>query len=102
MPLAIWLPTKADFPILGSLFAQPLTAHLFSWFGAIYDLTIPFFLLNTYTRPFAYIAVITFHVLTKMLFNIGLFPWIMIFSTLIFFSYKFSSTITGQTRLSFP
>ena len=96
MPLAIWLPTKADFPVLGNLFAQPLTAHLFSWFGAIYDLTIPFFLLNTYTRPFAYVAVIAFHVLTKMLFNIGLFPWIMILSTLIFFSPAFHQRLLGK------
>ena len=86
MPLAIWLPTKADWPLLGQLFAQSWTAYAFSWTGALYDLTIPFFLLHPRTRPFAYIAVIVFHVLTKLLFNIGLFPFIMIFNTLIFFS----------------
>ena len=86
MPLAVWLPTKADFPVLGSLFAQPWTAFAFSWAGAFYDLTIVFFLLNRRTRPFAYAAVVVFHVLTKLLFNIGLFPFIMIFNTLIFFS----------------
>lgn len=86
MPLAIWLPTKANWPLLGPLFAQPWTAYAFSWAGALYDLTIPFFLLHPRTRPFAYIAVIGFHVLTKLLFNIGLFPFIMIFNTLIFFS----------------
>lgn len=86
MPLAIWLPTKADWPLIGALFSQSWTAYVFSWAGALYDLTIPFFLLHPKTRPFAYGAVIIFHVLTKMLFNIGLFPFIMIFNTLIFFS----------------
>ncbi|MEZ5039950.1 MAG: HTTM domain-containing protein [Saprospiraceae bacterium] len=86
MPLAIWLPTKANWPLLGPLFAHSWTAYAFSWAGALYDLTIPFFLLHPRTRPFAYIAVIGFHVLTKLLFNIGLFPFIMIFNTLIFFS----------------
>ncbi len=89
MPLAVWLPTKADFPLLGPLFEQKWVAFAFSWFGAVYDLTIAFFLMFRKTRPWAYLAVIAFHALTKMLFNIGLFPMIMIFNTLIFFSADF-------------
>lgn len=95
MPLAIWLPTKADWPLLGQFFAQSWTAYAFSWTGALYDLTIPFFLLHPRTRPFAYIAVIVFHVLTKLLFNIGLFPFIMIFNTLIFFSGTWHRRVWG-------
>jgi hypothetical protein len=86
MPMAIWLPERANFPILGYFFQFEETAFLFSYFGAFYDLTIAFFLLNRKTRPLAYIAVIVFHILTKLLFNIGLFPMIMMISTLIFFS----------------
>ena len=93
MPLAVWLPTKADWPLMGVLFSQNWTAYAFSWAGAFYDLTIPFFLLHPKTRPFAYAAVIVFHVLTKMLFNIGLFPFIMIFNTLIFFSGKWHDRV---------
>jgi len=85
MPLAVWLPTKADWPLVGALFTQTWAAYAFSWAGALYDLTIPFFLLGRRTRPWAYAAVVVFHVLTKLLFNIGLFPFIMIFNTLIFF-----------------
>ena len=86
MPMAIWLPERSNYPIVGYFFQFKETAFLFSYFGAFYDLTIAFFLLNRKTRPFAYFAVIVFHVMTKLLFNIGLFPLIMIFSTLIFFS----------------
>ncbi len=85
MPLAVWLPTKADWPLVGGLFTKTWAAYAFSWAGALYDLTIPFLLLNRRTRPWAYAAVIVFHILTKLLFNIGLFPFIMIFNTLIFF-----------------
>lgn len=85
MPLAVWLPAKADWPVAGALFAQSWSAYAFSWAGALYDLSIPFLLLNRRTRPLAYAGVIGFHVLTKLLFNIGLFPFIMIFNTLIFF-----------------
>ncbi|MFT5832656.1 MAG: hypothetical protein ACI97N_000269 [Cognaticolwellia sp.] len=93
MPMAIWLPERTNFPILGYLFQFKETAYIFSYFGAFYDLTIAFFLLNRKTRPLAYIAVIIFHVLTKLLFNIGLFPMIMIFSTLIFFSGKWHEKV---------
>lgn len=84
-PMRIWLPARADFPVIGSLFRYEFTAYFFSWFGAIYDLTIPFFLLWGITRRWAYLAVIAFHVMTWALFQIGIFPWVMIFMTLIFF-----------------
>lgn len=85
MPLAVWLPEHQHLPILGRFFALPDLPFLFSWFGAFYDLTIPFWLLWRPSRPLAYAAVVVFHALTGILFNIGLFPLIMISSTLIFF-----------------
>jgi hypothetical protein len=89
MPLAIWLPAKDQLPIVGSIFKWELTPYLFSWAGAIYDLVIPFFLLIKSTRWFAYAAVVVFHLLTWSLFQIGMFPFIMIGATLIFFSADF-------------
>ncbi len=86
MPLAIWLPEHGNWPVLGPIFQQSWAAYAFSWAGAIYDLTIAWFLLFRVTRPWAYIAVLIFHGLTWMLFNIGLFPFIMSLGTLIFFS----------------
>jgi len=86
MPLAVWLPEHSNMPLLGPLFAAPGMPHVFSWFGALYDLTIPFWLLWRPTRPWAYAAVVAFHAMTGLLFNIGLFPLIMISSTLLFFS----------------
>lgn len=88
MPLATWLPARADLPIIGWPFEYAWAPFAFSWAGAFYDLTIPFFLLNRRTRPFAYAAVVVFHGLTHVLFNIGLFPFIMIFNTLVFFPGK--------------
>lgn len=88
MPLRLWLPAKNDLPIFGPWLSEHWVAYLFSWFGAVYDLTIPFFLLNRKTRPYAFIAVVVFHVATSILFPIGMFPYIMILSTLIFFNSK--------------
>lgn len=88
-PLKIWLPAHSHLPIIGYFLNYEIVAYLFSWFGAFYDLFIVFFLINSNTRPYAYFFVIVFHVLTRILFPIGMFPYIMIMSTLIFFSENF-------------
>lgn len=86
MPLKLWLLGNNDMPIVGPLFSQVWVAYLFSWFGAFYDLTVPFFLLNKRTRPVAYATVIIFHMMTAALFPIGVFPYVMIVCALVFFN----------------
>ena len=86
-PLATWLPGKYDLPVLGQWMHLKETAFLFSWAGCLYDLTIWIFLWIKKTRGFAYVAVLAFHFLTAILFpRIGMFPFIMVTSTIIFFS----------------
>ena len=98
MPLKLWLPSLTHIPIVGFLFNYEWTAYAFSWSGAIYDLTIAFFLLNRKTRPFAYLTVLLFHLMTALLFQIGMFPYIMILSTLIFFSAEFHDNIVDRLK----
>jgi vitamin K-dependent gamma-carboxylase len=82
-PLRIWLAARSDLPLLGQWLAQPWVAYGSSWFGALFDTTIVFFLLSRQTRKPAFIVLIVFHVATWLLFNIGMFPWIMIVSATI-------------------
>lgn len=106
-PLRIWLQAHHNIPVIGPLMDDAWLAYVFSWTGCIYDLSIVFFLLWSRTRPFAYAAVVFFHIVTWYLFPIGVFPWVMIFSTLIFFSSKahervlsfLGSSFRGQTSL---
>ena len=94
MPLKLWLTSKYDLPIIGEYFLQEVWVHyLMSWGGMIYDLTIPFLLLIKKTRNFAFFMVIFFHVFTRILFPIGVFPYVMIISSLIFFDEKFHQNI---------
>ena len=88
MPLKIWLTAKYDLPIIGNLLHKDWVHYFFSWSGALYDLSIPFLLWWKKTRNVAFLAVVFFHVMTAMLFPIGMFPYIMIVSTLIFFDPK--------------
>ncbi len=89
MPLKIWLPTNTDFPFFGALLNQNWVHFAFGWTGMIYDLLIVFLLLYKRTRLFAFILVVIFHVLTRILFPIGVFPYIMIISALVFFDAEF-------------
>lgn len=89
-PMKIWLPAKTHLPIVGRYMYEAWVAYLFSWFGAAYDLFIVFFLLNKKTRPAAYFFVVVFHVATAIFFpGIGMFPFVMISCSLIFFSGAF-------------
>ena len=98
MPLRLWLPAHTHLPLVGPLLGEPLTAYLFSWAGAVYDLTIVFFLLWRRTRPVAYVAVVAFHLMTALLFQIGMFPYIMILSTLIYFSPQFYEAVLARAK----
>ncbi|NND08152.1 MAG: HTTM domain-containing protein [Saprospiraceae bacterium] len=85
MPMKLWLPSLTHIPLVGSIFNYEETAYVFSWAGAAFDLSIGFLLLLPATRSLAYFAVVVFHTLTALLFPIGMFPYIMMLSTIIFF-----------------
>lgn len=84
-PLTIWLHANNDLPIIGSLLDEKITAYTASWFGMIFDISLPFLLLWKPTRIWAYAAALFFHVCTGILFHIGMFPYIMMFCALIFY-----------------
>ena len=86
MPLKIWLPASSHLPVIGRLLTQLWVAYVFSWFGALFDLFIGFLLLSRKTLKPAYLMVVIFHIATGWFFKIGMFPYIMIVITVIFFS----------------
>jgi len=98
MPMEIWLPAHSNWPVIGSLLTEDITAYLFSWAGAAFDLSIAFLLMYRPTRLPAYAAVIVFHLFTYALFQIGMFPFIMILLTLVFFSSEFHQKILDHAR----
>ncbi|MDX5324696.1 MAG: HTTM domain-containing protein [Bacteroidota bacterium] len=96
LPLRLWLPSQSHLPLVGKSLDHLWVAYAFSWLGALYDLSIPFLLSSKRTRKWAYLSVIIFHSLTAMLFQIGMFPWVMIVSTLIFFPEGFHRSILSR------
>lgn len=84
-PLQIWLGSRSELPLLGVVFTFEHAALLMSWAGFLFDTFIVWLLLYRPLRPFAYLAVIVFHVATRTLFPIGMFSLIMVLSAAVFF-----------------
>ncbi len=101
LPLKIWVPANDQLPLVGWLFRQKTTPYLFSWIGMLYDVSIVFWLSWARTRIWAYLTVIVFHTLTGLMFQIGVFPLVMIGATLIFFSEEWHTHLQNRTRVWF-
>jgi len=98
MPLRLWLPARSDLPLVGQLLEQRWTAYALSWVGAAFDCSIVVLLLWRRTRALAWVVVVGFHVATWVLFPIGVFPWLMIGVTTIFFAPAWPERIKTNAR----
>ena len=86
LPMRIWLYQHGDLPIIGTAMQEAWMAYAMSWGGVLFDLAIVPTLLWRRTRPFAYATLVAFHLATWVLFpQLGVFPWLMIGLSLIFF-----------------
>jgi hypothetical protein len=109
LPLRLWLPARADLPLLGSLLEQPVTAMVLSWAGLLFDLSVGVALLSRRLRGWAFAAVVGFHGATWLLFpSIGIFPLAMVVATLVFFDpdwprrFSLRSRSTPSQRSNLP
>jgi vitamin K-dependent gamma-carboxylase len=84
-PLRIWLGAKTELPVLGPLLTIDGVPLLMSWAGFLFDTTIVLWLSFARTRRFAYAVLVVFHIVTRVLLPIGMFPVIMTASALVFF-----------------
>ncbi len=88
-PLKIWLKSSGDMPLIGWVWRQDATAYIMAWGGTLLDLTAPFFLLFRRTRIWALGFILFFHLTNTLIFQIGIFPWLSICLSLLFFPPDF-------------
>jgi hypothetical protein len=85
-PMRMWLPPRHDkIPIVGQFFGEEWMVYMFSYGGLLFDLLVAPLLIWPRTRIYAFVAAVVFHVMNARLFNIGVFPWMMIAVTTIYF-----------------
>ncbi len=81
-PMWLWI----DDSIIDAHANKYLFVYVISYFGLLFDLFIVPLLLYRRTRIYAFILVIVFHMSNKVLFDIGIFPYMSIVLTTIYFS----------------
>lgn len=97
-PLRIWLADRTRLPLIGPLLDEPAVAYLASWWGAFFDCTVVGWLLWRRSRPWAFAVLVAFHLTTAALFQIGIFPWVMILAALVFFAPDWPRRLTHTAR----
>src|SRR5687767_4376966 len=79
-PMRTWLSP------LGRAFAADWVVYSFVIGGLMLDLLVVPLLLWPRTRPFAFAAAILFNLINAVIFDIGIFPWLMLGALLIYFA----------------
>lgn len=84
-PMRMWLAAETEFPLIGHLFTEDWMVQFFVWGGILLDLLAVPLLLYRHTRLWMFSALLLFHLMNSQLFHIGVFPWLMMAATTIFF-----------------
>ena len=83
-PMTIWMERRRDVPLVGELLAHDLTAWVLSYGGLCFDLAVGPMLLGRRTRPWILPFVVAFHLTNAVVFDIGVFPWMMLGACALF------------------
>jgi hypothetical protein len=104
-----WVAGRDDFPIIGRFFRHASAGLVFSWGGLAFDLLIVPLIAWRRTRPYAFVAAVLFHLMNAKLFSIGIFPWLMLAVSTVFFDpgwprkvFAFIDRTPGETPAVFP
>jgi len=82
--MRIWLNQYSDTPVWGPLVSREWLIYAMSYGGLLFDLSIGFLLCLKKTRYIGFFLALFFHLTNRLFLGLGMFPWIMI-STLVIF-----------------
>jgi hypothetical protein len=84
-PMRTWLRPLTRMAAFGHIFAADWVVYSFVIGGLMLDLLVVPLLLWRRTRLFAFAAAVVFNLINAVIFDIGIFPWLMLGALLIFF-----------------
>ena len=97
-------------PLLGSLFKLEIACYIFSYGGLFFDLLVPALLLYERTRLLGFALSAAFHIMNKIIFNIGvrtLHRFVNLMQPFRFFLQRWGHSLhcschrAGRTSISF-
>jgi len=88
-PIHIWFTSKSDMPVLGPLLGQEWFQYFIAYGGIIYDGLIVFILLYARTRKLGFFLSLFFNLFNSVVFEIGIFPYLMILWNVFFYPGEF-------------
>lgn len=83
-PMRTWLMARSGTPWIGAWLASDAAAYGFSYAGLLFDLSVGFLLLWRRTLPLAVAGMLLFNLSNHWLFDIGIFPFLMLASVVLF------------------
>lgn len=84
-PVGLWMSRKADWPLIGPLLASEAMKWALVYGGLFFDLLVVPMLLWKPTRKFAVGVSFLFHGFNSGIFQIGIFPYLMMGSLVLFY-----------------
>lgn len=98
-PISIWFKMKRNLPIIGDLLQSEWMHQFVAYGGILYDgLIIPLLLFKK-TRKFGLLLSIFFNLFNSAVFQIGIFPYLMIAFSLFFYQPEQISRFFFRKRL---
>lgn len=101
-PVRMWLAYRAESSAIPHILTSEWAVYFISYGGLLFDLMIVPCLLWRRTRVLAYLAALAFHLTNWYLFNIGIFPWLMIWATTLFFPPSWPRDLLRRLRRLLP
>jgi hypothetical protein len=99
-PIVAWMRNRMGNPFVKAVFDLGLELPVFAWGGLLVDLLMFPALLWKRTRWFAFGAAVLFHLWNSTLFQIGIFPPMMIVATAMFFEPDWPRRLLAKLRRS--
>ena len=84
-PVRMWIKDLTDLPWVGDFFYTEPAVYIVAYGGMLFDLLIVFFVAWRPTRWFAFASAVIFHVTNTVWFGIGVFPWLALAATTLYF-----------------
>jgi vitamin K-dependent gamma-carboxylase len=101
-PMRYELSHATDAPIVSRLFREEWAVYTVSYGGLLFDLFVVPLLLWRRTRVPAFCAALFFHLVNAIWLPIGMFPWLAIAATALFFSPDWPRRILGMFKMARP